>query len=104
MRQAATETAFRSLCFENNLASACASLAWAAVNLLCERVVCSAKDIQFPAACCLVPVSVFSPLSFSLSRGFWPQGVENIHTGIDISSDTTAIVPKGEGAHSTAYF
>lgn len=48
---------------ENNLARACASLALAVVNLLCERVGCSAEDILFPLACCCVLESVFS-LSF----------------------------------------
>lgn len=48
---------------ENNLARARASLARAVVNLLCERVGCSAEDILFPLACCFVLESVFS-LSF----------------------------------------
>lgn len=48
---------------ENNLARACASLARAVVNLLCERVGCSAEDILFPLTCCFVLESAFS-LSF----------------------------------------
>lgn len=56
------QVVLRALSFEEkDLASACASLAWSAVNLLCKRVVCSMENIQFPLTCCFIPESYFLP-------------------------------------------
>lgn len=79
---------FRGLSFEEkDLASACASLARAAVDLACERVVCSMDEIQFPLACCFIPASVFPPLTSSPAqplKRFWPGRMEKISFGFDI--------------------
>lgn len=70
-------TVFRALPFEErHLASACASLAGAAVNLLSKRVACSMENIQFPLTCCFIPESDFLPSPRHLHH---PWKVFSIH-------------------------
>ncbi len=79
---------FRGLSFEEkDLASVCASLACATLNLVCEHVVCSMEEIQFPLTCRFIPESVFPPLTSSPAqplKKFWPVCTEKILFGIDI--------------------
>lgn len=95
----------RGLSFEErDLATVSASLAWAAPNLECERVVCSMEEIQFPLTCCFIPASVFPPLTSSPAqplKSFWPEWMERYSLELTFSwnwnsSDIRAIVCTGE--------
>lgn len=98
---------------EKDLASVCASLACASLNLVCERVVCSMEEIQFPFTCCFIPESVFPPLTSSPAqplKRFWPMCMEKILFGLDIFrknrnfSDMNAIVSVSECLETSHIF
>lgn len=79
-RRTERQVVLRGLSFEErDLATVSASLAWAAANLECERVVCSMEEIQFPLTCCFIPESVFPPLTSSPAqplKSFWLEWME----------------------------